>query len=65
VFNIGTDFPFTSDPLRGIVAHLTEKSDGNVHDRGIVVITSKSTTSSSDLPKFAADFSKSTRFYSS
>jgi hypothetical protein len=32
-------FPFRRDPLRGIIAHLTARSGGNVHERGVVKIT--------------------------
>jgi hypothetical protein len=40
-----------NEPLNGIIAYLTRKYGGNVHDRGIVTITSKSVYSSD--PGFA------------
>jgi hypothetical protein len=32
-------FPFTSDPLIGIISHLTAKCGGNVHHKGVVTVT--------------------------
>jgi hypothetical protein len=32
--------PTDNDPLNGIIAHLTEKCGGNVHDRNIVLVSS-------------------------
>jgi hypothetical protein len=46
----GVEFPLDlAKPLDGIISHLTRKHGGNVHDKGIVTITSKSVN---DLPGF-------------
>jgi hypothetical protein len=34
-----SDFPFNESPFNGIISHLTQKSGGNVCDRGIVSVT--------------------------
>jgi hypothetical protein len=39
---IGRKFTFGSDSLSGIVAFLTEKCGGNVHEKGVVEVTSSS-----------------------
>jgi hypothetical protein len=36
------EFSFGSDPFRGVIAHLTDKYGGNVHDHGVVAITGAS-----------------------
>ena len=51
-----------SKPLEGIIAHLTRKFGGNVHDKGIVNVTSSGFDSSSRLPKNAVDFGTDSRF---
>jgi hypothetical protein len=52
-------FPVTpNDPLNGIIAYLTEKHGGNLHDKGIVVATSKSGKDVRNVVdlRFASDF---------
>jgi hypothetical protein len=52
-------------PLDGIISGLTEKYGGNVHEKGIVIITSKSVRedpSDKFAPMNAADLSTSTYF---
>jgi hypothetical protein len=39
---------FASRPLSGIISFLTHKHGGNVHDRGIIKLSSSSQTSSAD-----------------
>jgi hypothetical protein len=61
------DCPFREPKsLTGIISYLTQKHNGNVHDKGIVTITSKSLYS--DEPKFAqknlADLSSNSKFWS-
>jgi hypothetical protein len=48
-------FPFTSEPLGGIVSHLREKCGGNVHDKGPVDITASrvSTDRTAEKMQFA------------
>jgi hypothetical protein len=50
--------------LDGIIAHLSSECGGNVHDRGIVHITSKSVLNDSYPPKLAADLQSTTYFHS-
>jgi hypothetical protein len=49
-----SQFPFTSDPLGGLVSHLTTKCGGNVHDKGAVEITASS-VDGDNRPLNAAD----------
>jgi hypothetical protein len=52
-------FLFTSDPLGGLISHLTAKCSGNVHDKGVVEITASSlefATHAKFAPRNAADF---------
>jgi hypothetical protein len=58
--------PSVDGSLDGIVSHLTRECGGNVHDRGIVDISSKSIfdTSTLYLPKHAADLQDTTYFAS-
>jgi hypothetical protein len=51
-------------PLNGIIAYLTTKYGGNVHDKGVVDITSSSTECDDDQyqAKHVADFSGKTHF---
>jgi hypothetical protein len=51
-------FPFTWAPFNGVISHLTAKCDGNVHDKGVVEITTSSVneyfgTSASDVVRYA------------
>lgn len=51
-------FPFdqnSNNRFDGIIHYLTTKYDGNVHDRGIVDITSTQLNSYMQIPKYAAD----------
>jgi hypothetical protein len=61
------EFPLQeSKSLDGIISYLTRKHGGNVHDKGIVTITSKSVVTGN--PKFAvrniADLASASRFFS-
>jgi hypothetical protein len=61
------EFPLNeANSLDGIISYLTGKHEGNVHDKGIVTITSKSVLS--DNPKWAArnvtDLTSETWFWS-
>jgi hypothetical protein len=59
------EFPLLSEkPLKGVIAHLTAEYKGNVHDRKVVVITSKSVHHLDYAPKFAADLKDDSRFKS-
>ena len=61
----GREFPYKeSDPLNGIIAHLTRECGGNVHDKGIVNITASSVNSSSEEKRNAVDFETNTYFVS-
>jgi hypothetical protein len=52
----GQHFPYVAwSPLKGIIAGFTQSCHGNVHDRGIIEITSKSVHSGKYAAKFAAD----------
>lgn len=52
--------------LNGIINHLTNEFGGNVHNKGIVELTSSSQYSGSCLPKYAVDLNnKGTKFASS
>jgi hypothetical protein len=55
--------PSGDGSLDGIISHLTREHGGNVHDRGIVDISSKSRWSSC-VPKHAADLQTQTYFHS-
>jgi hypothetical protein len=46
-------------PLEGLLSHLSRKYGGNVHDTGIVKITSSSTKG--DDPQYAAIFREESR----
>jgi hypothetical protein len=57
-------FEFSQEaPLKGIIAHLTAKYGGNVHDRGVVELRASSTPSSfwgrHFDPKWVVDFGES------
>jgi hypothetical protein len=56
-----------SDVLGGIIAHLTNRCGGNVHDKGIVIATASSvdSTSAKDAAKNALDLTVASRFLSS
>jgi hypothetical protein len=49
---------------KGIISYLTQKHGGNVHDKGIVTITSKSVWSDYDAVRNAADLDSNSRFKS-
>jgi hypothetical protein len=60
----GVEFPLTRvKSVKGIISYLTQKHGGNVHDKGIVTITSKSVD-----PKYAvrnvADLTSGSEFWS-
>jgi hypothetical protein len=55
--------PSVDGSLDGIISHLTREQGGNVHDRGIVDISSKS-VDYSYVPKLAADL-QSTNYFQS
>jgi hypothetical protein len=69
-------FPFTWDmqneqgerkmPAGGLIAHLTAKGGGNVHEKGVVEITASSvaSTSSGYAPRKAANLKTCSHFYS-
>jgi hypothetical protein len=51
--------------LEGIISYLTEKHGGNVHEKGVVTITSKSVDEEPEAdPKLAADLNSMSRFSS-
>ena len=54
-----------SKPLDGMIAHLTRKCGGNVHDKGIVNVTASSVRDSSYSPKHAVDLGNQHSYYSS
>jgi hypothetical protein len=58
--------PNVSSPLEGIISSLTREYGGNVHDRGIVTVTSSdpSSSSSSCAAKNAADLTADSYFVS-
>jgi hypothetical protein len=63
----GTEFPLTeAKSLDGIISHLTRGHGGNVHDKGIVTITSKSvyTDSSAHAVVNVADLAADSYFHS-
>jgi hypothetical protein len=59
-------FPNVSTPLEGIISYFTREHGGNVHDRGIVKITSSEpySDSSSYAAKNVADLTADSWFYS-
>jgi hypothetical protein len=58
------EFPLQeAKTVQGIISYLTRKHGGNVHDKGIVTITSKSVSSDYDL-RNAADFTSDWHFLS-
>jgi hypothetical protein len=58
-------FPFTSDPLGGLVSHLMAKWGGNIHGNGVVEITASSLIGSNYAARNAADLGdKDSRFQS-
>jgi hypothetical protein len=59
-----TFLPEVDGSLDGIIAHLSSEFGGNVHDQGIVNITSRSVISDSALPKLAADLQSMSHFHS-
>jgi hypothetical protein len=63
----GSTFPPTRGFLSGIVAHLARQCGGNVHDHGIVAVTSSgaNSPSPSDAARNAADLGSNSHFYSS
>jgi hypothetical protein len=58
--------PNVSSPLEGIISYLTREHGGNVHDRGIVKITSyqPASDSSAYAAKNAADLTANSYFFS-
>jgi hypothetical protein len=54
--------PQPSDPLDGIIAHLTKACSGNVHDSGVVMLTSSDHDGTH--PKVIADLRSDVRFCS-
>jgi hypothetical protein len=61
----GKTFPFVADrPFQGIIAYLTERYGGNVHDHNRVRITSNRTRRDSYLPKNVADLESPEGFWS-
>jgi hypothetical protein len=61
------EFPMqVAKSLQGIISYLTKKHGGNIHEKGIVTITSKSVLN--DDPKYAlksvADFASDSYFHS-
>jgi hypothetical protein len=66
-----TQFPFASDPPEqgkmpagGLIAHLTAKCGGNVHDKGAVEITASSVDHDIYAPRNTADLGTGSYFYS-
>ena len=52
----GKEFVYDeSNPLNGVIAHLTRKCGGNVHDKGIVNVTSSGFECSGREPKLAVN----------
>ena len=52
----GKEFVYDeSNPLNGVIAHLTRECGGNVHDKGIVNVTSSTFGSSACEPKLAVN----------
>jgi hypothetical protein len=63
----GKEFvPNVSTPLDGVIAHLTRKCGGNVHERGVVTVTSSELFGSgpSYMAQNAADLTGNTFFHS-
>jgi hypothetical protein len=67
-----TQFPFTSDPPKsgkmpagGVIAHLTAKYGGNLHDNGAVEITASSVGHSDCTPRNAADLGNKDSYFCS
>jgi hypothetical protein len=59
------EIPLKADKsLDGIISYLTKKHGGNVQEKGIVTITSKSVYDSDYALKNAADFPSDSRFFS-
>ena len=54
----------SSKPLSGVIAYLTEQFHGNVHDKGIVQVTSNSECDSGYEPKNVADLGTNACFVS-
>jgi hypothetical protein len=60
----GTQFPLReAKSVDGIISYLTQKHGGNVHDKGIVTITSKSVRGD-DVPRNVADLTSPSQFRS-
>lgn len=57
----------SSNPLNGIIAHLTERFHGNVHDKGVIEVTG-TTPHSNDVtsygPRHAVDLGSEKNYYS-
>ena len=53
-----------SNPLGGIIDHLTRQYGGNVHDMGVVEVTASDVYDPIDHPKNAADLGTDTIFHS-
>jgi uncharacterized coiled-coil protein SlyX len=66
------EFPFTkgwfssTDPFQGIISYLTRKHGGNVHDKGIVTVTSKSVSHAEpeNTVRNVVDFTCDSKFWS-
>ena len=56
----------SSKPLNGIIAHLTERFHGNVHDKGVVEVTGSAPYSNNVAycPKHAVDLGSEKNYYS-
>ena len=57
-------FDVKSDPLDGIIAHLTRKCGGNVHEKGIVTVTASSCLGDGAKPENAVDLKSDLYFCS-
>lgn len=55
----------SQNSFSGILAHLTNESNGNVHDNGTIVVTSSSVFSNDYHPKNAVDFNNNSKFFCS
>jgi hypothetical protein len=58
-------FQFTADSMNGIVANLTARFSGNVHDKGVGKITASSFADSGTDPQFAADLTNRSSYFCS
>jgi hypothetical protein len=59
-------FPVGDDPLDGVIAYLTRSCGGNVHDKGVVAVTSSPPkfATAQCMAKNAVDLRKNSCFYS-